>query len=196
MGTPEPGWYPDPTDGSAMRYFNGSAWTADTRPVPPVAGTRIEVPDAPEHPAPPDTQGMAPSTSSTLAQKRHRRWPLVAAILLVVSVVVALLVYRAAQPSRLEAAFAECGMADQIGARITDGGHTVILDQKGDEDGAGLDITEIGCFLYAVDMPDAITAQMDSTRALDGRQSDEFDGITVSWSYHPDTGIDIVFEDR
>ena len=87
-------------------------------------------------------------------------------------------------------------MGDRVGAQITDGGHTVLLDQKGEEDSSGLDIVEVGCFLYAVNVPDAITAQMDATRALDGRQSDEFDGITVSWSYHPDTGIDLVFEDK
>ena len=29
-----PGWYPDPEDASRVRYFNGSQWTEQTRPMP------------------------------------------------------------------------------------------------------------------------------------------------------------------
>jgi len=37
MPTTEPGWYPDPSDPSMQRYFNGTEWT--DLPVPPPVGT-------------------------------------------------------------------------------------------------------------------------------------------------------------
>ena len=34
---------------------------------------------------------------------------------------------------------------------------------------------------------------MMGTRALDGRQKEVFDYVTVIWSYHPDSGINILY---
>lgn len=51
----------------------------------------------------------------------------------------------------------------------------------------------MNCVLNALEAPDGIVAQMERTTALDGRQSASWDGITASWSYHPDRGLDIVF---
>lgn len=36
---PEAGWYDDPESGLQIRYWDGSAWTAERRPKPPVAQT-------------------------------------------------------------------------------------------------------------------------------------------------------------
>ncbi len=46
----------------------------------------------------------------------------------------------------------------------------------------------------ALGMPDSVIEKMLSTRALDGRQSQTYNGITVSWTYHPDAGLEIVYE--
>jgi len=35
---------------------------------------------------------------------------------------------------------------------------------------------------------------MERTRALDGTQSDTWDGLQASWSYHPDSGINLLIE--
>lgn len=42
-------------------------------------------------------------------------------------------------------------------------------------------------------LPDWLYTEMVSTRALDGRQKETFDYVTVSWSYHPDSGINILY---
>lgn len=34
MTTPEPGWYPDPTDAAQQRWWDGAAWTSESLPVP------------------------------------------------------------------------------------------------------------------------------------------------------------------
>jgi hypothetical protein len=41
-------------------------------------------------------------------------------------------------------------------------------------------------------VPESVTAQMDGTRALDGRQPASWDGYTASWTFHPDSGFDLI----
>ena len=60
MSTPEPGWYPDPTDPHAYRWWNGVRWTNESISVPSddmtddsPAVTTAPVPDAPMVPVPP-----------------------------------------------------------------------------------------------------------------------------------------------
>ena len=48
----------------------------------------------------------------------------------------------------------------------------------------------------ALGLPDYILDDMGSTTALMGRQSEDFPdlGITVSWSYHPDSGLEVTYK--
>lgn len=48
------------------------------------------------------------------------------------------------------------------------------------------------CILAQVKTPDYVIAQMDRTRALDGTQHGSWGNISASWSYHPDSGLDVV----
>lgn len=47
--------------------------------------------------------------------------------------------------------------------------------------------------VYALDLPSSLIEELSSTRALDGRLSKTYGNITVSWSYHPDNGLEILF---
>jgi len=42
--------------------------------------------------------------------------------------------------------------------------------------------------------PDSLYTKMLDTRALDGRQSDSYGDIAISWSYHPNNGLVIIYE--
>jgi hypothetical protein len=66
----------------------------------------------------------------------------------------------------------------------------------GEEDYIGAGYGDVLCLINAVETPSYIVSAIESTRALDGRQHDEFDGIDVSWSYHPDSGLDIVYHKK
>jgi hypothetical protein len=77
---------------------------------------------------------------------------------------------------------------------IGDDGYSMSVDMKGKKDyGAGLDASEVWCIVDKLGTPESIKAVMEQTRALDGRQTDSFDDIEVSWSYHPDRGMDSVW---
>lgn len=42
--TPPAAWYPDPTDPNRMRYWDGQAWTADTKVLPPPNAVATQAP--------------------------------------------------------------------------------------------------------------------------------------------------------
>jgi hypothetical protein len=102
--------------------------------------------------------------------------------------------------TRLEASREECGLLVSAGARLGDDGHTLALNMRGEDDytnsNAQLPMADIICVLTALDMPDSTFDLMSQTRSLDGIQSDNWDGLEASWSYHPDSGLDIVLTEE
>lgn len=46
----------------------------------------------------------------------------------------------------------------------------------------------------ALGFPQSLYQKMGETRSLDGRQTQTSDDITVSWTYHPDNGLEILYE--
>lgn len=58
---------------------------------------------------------------------------------------------------------------------------------------SGITTTDFRCFTDEIDMPEYIISMMSETRALDGRQSEEWGNYKVSWNYHPDDGMNATF---
>ncbi len=94
-----------------------------------------------------------------------------------------------AQSQVLTAAYSTCGSPD--GITVGDAGQSLTIDGKGEKDAFGASIDDIGCLLGAIDVPDYVLSQMSATRALDGTLSASWEGISASWSYHPDSGLSI-----
>ena len=46
----------------------------------------------------------------------------------------------------------------------------------------------------ALGLPDSLLQKMNATRAVDGRLTERYGRIKVSWTYHPDRGLEIVYE--
>lgn len=46
----------------------------------------------------------------------------------------------------------------------------------------------------ALELPDYLLDDMSKTTALMGRQTETFKRITVSWSYHPDRGLEVTYK--
>lgn len=91
-------------------------------------------------------------------------------------------------PTVLERAVAECS-----GGEIRDDGDTLVLDMYAGSYGVGgAEYEDIMCFLGELDAPASVTTRMESTRALDGMQSWQWDDLEASWTYHPDDGLDII----
>jgi hypothetical protein len=86
-------------------------------------------------------------------------------------------------------AYDTCG--SPAGITVSDGGKSLIINGMG-EDYVGATIYDTACVLGKIGTPSYILSNMETTNSLMGRQSAEFDGIEVSWSYHPDNGLDVI----
>jgi hypothetical protein len=95
---------------------------------------------------------------------------------------------------KFEKAYGSCGSPD--GVEVSDGGKTLSIDTEGDEDYSGASFDDFNCILDAVETPQFVQEQISATSALMGRQTEEFDGIEISWSYHPDTGAKLTMHKR
>ncbi len=83
--------------------------------------------------------------------------------------------------------FAECA-AD---------GSYLIIDSSPDDNGLSsyffdaLDaIEDVNAYLK---LPSSLNSMIDNTRALDGIRTQVYGDITVSWFYHPDTGVEVTY---
>ena len=88
-------------------------------------------------------------------------------------------------------AYSSCG--SPTGVSVSDEGKTISVDTMGEEEYSGASYGDLVCIINAVGTPTYIYDGIMSVRAMDGRQTQEFDDFTVSYSYHPDHGMDIVF---
>ncbi|WJY00400.1 hypothetical protein [Curtobacterium sp. 458] len=82
------------------------------------------------------------------------------------------------------------------GVEYADDGATLILSTVGKENFTGLDWTNVECVLDDLDVSAATKNLIGETRALDGREDDDWDGIKASWTYHPDAGLNITLQDK
>ena len=64
-------------------------------------------------------------------------------------------------------------------------------DLKDYEDGDALK----GFFevIRLLDLPSSFVERVGATRAIDGMQSEEFDEVKISWTFHPSQGLEILF---
>lgn len=44
-----------------------------------------------------------------------------------------------------------------------------------------------------LNLPESLNKKMENTRALDGRQTDIYGVLEISWTYHPDQGLEVVY---
>jgi hypothetical protein len=94
--------------------------------------------------------------------------------------------------TQLRQAFSSCHSGD-----LADQDHTLVIDTAGDDYESGADSFDgLACTLGKLGTPTSVTAQMDSTRALDGMQSADWGDFSASWTYHPDAGIDLIITEN
>lgn len=129
---------------------------------------------------------------------RRPRWPWITAAAVVLAAILgfgAYLAFGRDSGPTLTAANQKCndGRTD---ARVDDGGKTLIINSSGDPIKSLVDTQTVACVLDELNATGAVRSHIESTRALDGRQTDSWDGFTAAWTYHPDDGLDITIEQK
>lgn len=74
---------------------------------------------------------------------------------------------------------------------VSDDGKSLMI-QGGGEERSAYDIDDIVCVLRETEAPTHVIQHMSSTRAIDGQQVADWDGITARWSFHPDPGFNLI----
>lgn len=111
----------------------------------------------------------------------------------VIAATALLLASCSSQPAIFTDAVDTCDLTDNPAVTVEDAGSTLVFDMQGDEETTGASIDELACLLVALDAPTRVTTHMSQTTSIDGRQADEWEGVEVSWSYHPSRGLDALF---
>lgn len=76
---------------------------------------------------------------------------------------------------------------------VEDDGSTLIVNTlPEDEDILSVSGIALNCVFEELDVPKHITERVGATRSLDGRQDGNWDGFSASWSYHPDSGANVI----
>jgi hypothetical protein len=100
---------------------------------------------------------------------------------------------------KLKNAYNECcsGPGSSDYASLGYDGKTLVLDTK-PKDGYFKYTSNATAAIMATNiylgLPSSISEKMSSTRALDGMQSQNCGEYTVSWTYHPDNGLRVIYE--
>lgn len=58
------------------------------------------------------------------------------------------------------------------------------------------ELAAVACMNSELGFGEALNTKMSNTRALDGVQTDENDSVKVTWTYHPDDGLNIIYEKK
>ena len=96
--------------------------------------------------------------------------------------------------NRFHDAMSNCDVIDASGFTLAEDNQSLVFDGSGKTDYIGGDFSDLVCVLNELKAPSTVESRMLSTNSLMGVQNAEWDGITVSWSYHPDNGLDANLE--
>ena len=147
----------------------------------------------------PEQSAYSPYPPVAAPRKSHKQLWLgigvgfVAGILLSVTVAVAGAVGSSVTASSaISDAVKGCNAQSSSGISVGDNGQSVSIDTKGQKDSSGASITDTACILKKLNVPDSVVSEMDATNALQGRQSATWDNIDATWSYHPDSGLNLI----
>lgn len=76
---------------------------------------------------------------------------------------------------------------------VEDEGKTLVVRTlPSDDDPIGISALALACVEEQLEMPAWLEESISTTRALDGRQSGEWDGFSAQWGYHPDNGLNLI----
>ncbi|CAN2190434.1 hypothetical protein MCEJIRE27_00510 [Candidatus Nanopelagicaceae bacterium] len=96
--------------------------------------------------------------------------------------------------NRFNSAMSNCDVIDASGFTLAEDNQSLVFDGSGKSDYFGGDFSDLVCVLNELKAPATVESRMLSTNSLMGVQNAEWDGISVSWSYHPDNGLDANLE--
>jgi len=169
-------------------------------------------------PAQPYTPTVAPEDDTARTKRRWLAAAIIGGVVVVTAGVLVGIIVTASQPTALERAAEACNGAAALegsGASaemqelfegssemrallqgnvvVEDDGKTLVVRTRStDADPLGASTISLECVQVQLEVPTRITESISTTRALDGRQNDQWDDYTAQWGYHPDNGLSLI----
>lgn len=100
------------------------------------------------------------------------------------------------QPTQIENAFEACSLREGLNVGLDEDGKGLFLDGKGEDDYSGVSISKQLCVLEKLEMPSTVRNKLENTNSLMGVRSADWDNITIEWSYHPDSGLNLIINEK
>ncbi|MBM7489150.1 hypothetical protein JOD64_000372 [Micromonospora luteifusca] len=148
-------------------------------------------PPRPDPTADTSVNGPEDAASPASTAPSRRRYLIAASVTAILLAAATGIWFFMQRDSPLEAAREVCGAGRTDWAMLGDEGRSLTLRSVGAER-TGLKLEQLQCYLTELKVPDAVIAEIEGTRALDGRQSGEWDDMRASWIYHPDDGLQMI----
>ncbi len=137
------------------------------------------------------------NTNVAAQQQKNKRIPVIIGGVCVAIVVVVLLFGKVGGGINFEKEFAD--IADESWCDIASDGSYMTIDTNplDIDDYYGSDAVDaIEEINKKLGFSDSVYQKMMQTRSLDGRVSEENDNFKVSWTYHPDNGMEVMYEKK
>lgn len=148
------------------------------------------------------TATMAPGVSGAINQfnqaveAKKKKKPIVPIIIAAVVVVVALVIIIAGGGKNdFNDMFSD--IKYNSWCTVSSDGSYMIIDTNPYDEDDYMDLTAyytLETINTKLGFPSSTYEKMGETRALDGRQSAETDKVVASWTYHPDSGLEVMYE--
>lgn len=99
--------------------------------------------------------------------------------------------------TELEIAAANCVPERSRAMQLLDEGMAVEMKTPGEgAEAFGLEWEQVECVLKKTGASSAVWEKMLHTRALDGTLTESWEGYEASWTYHPDSGMNVILENK
>ncbi len=156
-------------------------------------------------PQPPTTPEAEPAAKRGILRSLWLPWTLTAVLALALAGILIAPLVGSGDPSSpvnaaaekvfsspLRTAQSECDKTD--GTILEDGSKTLIIDTKGKEESYGVEVAVAACIIDKLKAPSSVAQKIDATNAMQGQQTAEWDDLKASWTYHPDSGLNLIIE--
>ncbi len=95
-----------------------------------------------------------------------------------------------AAAEKLSEVYNDCAPEEKKYVSLGYDGKSLTVDTRGDSEALSIILT---ANVY-LNLPSSLTEKMSSTRAIDGTQTQDCGDYTVTWNYHPDDGMKVIYE--
>lgn len=137
------------------------------------------------------------NTNVAVQQQKNKRIPIIIGGVCLAIIVIVLLFGKADSGIDFEKEFAN--IADKSWCEIASDGSYMTIDTNplDIDDYYGSDAVDaVKEINKKLGFSDSVYQKMMQTRSLDGRVSEENDKFKVSWTYHPDDGMEVMYEKK